>query len=230
MAGWRRISFQHLPSPPHIQSPFPPPATSYSNSQAALTCQTKYDKQAVWSQRAQEAADWTNQISGRGDRGRMDGGGMYGKKKPTMKTTVAVKQRDSGRHTEAGGRWCNGKTEGGKGGGRDGGWVCRGEQREEGRLCLSLSKEDNEVSGAEPTPAWQIPERTCCPGLALRTALTHITELDTFFFFLLSFSLAVTVWVSRALSTNTEKNWAGGQGWRVDTFTGAGDAGKSSNI
>lgn len=82
MAGWWRISFQYLPSiPPHTQSPFIPPATSHSNSQAALTCQAKYDKQAVSSQRAQEAADWTNQISGRGEEGcgGGDGGGMYAK-------------------------------------------------------------------------------------------------------------------------------------------------------
>lgn len=228
MAGWRRISFQHLPSPPYTQSPFPPPATSHSNSQAALTCQAKYDKRAVSSRRAQEAAEWTNQISGRGERG-----GEWTvevRMQKRMKTTVVAKQRDSARHTEAGGRWCNGKTEGGKGGGRDGGrWVCRGEQREEGRLCLSLSKEDNEVSGAEPTPAWQIPKRTCCPGLVLCTALTHITELPLFFpFFLLSPSL--TVLVSRVLSTNTEKKWAEGQGWRVDTFMEAGEAGKSLNI
>lgn len=66
-------------------------------------------------------------------------------------------------------------------------------KREEGRLCLSLSKEDNEVSGAEPTPAWQIPERTCCLGLVLHTALTHITELA-------SLSLCLTLPLSRSLS------------------------------
>lgn len=87
--------------------------------------------------------------------------------------------------------------------------MCGGEQREEGRLCLSLSKEDNEVSGAEPTPAWQIPERTCCPGLALRTALTHITELATSFFFS---CLPLTVLVSRVLGTNRERL---GRGSRV---------------
>lgn len=111
-----------------------------------------------------------------------------------------------------------------------GGEANRG-KREEGRLCLSLSKEDNEVSGAEPTPAWQIPERTCCPGLALHTALTHITELATFFFALaLSLSLAVTALVFQALRTNTEKKMDTGSRVKGGHVHWAREAGKSLNI
>lgn len=120
--GWLATHFLSIPPsiPPHTHTI---PIYSSSNLPLQLPSRLNLPGQ-VWQAGCVKP---TSAGSGRLDksnlRRRGDGGEWTGEvcmQKP-MKTTLAVKQRDPGRRTEAGGRWCNVKTEGGKGGGRDGG-------------------------------------------------------------------------------------------------------------